>query len=119
MGDVNEFEGHAGSSFHGVFIAAGGTETTVAAKWDKLHFSAGRAAIHGSAIGRVTAIDHFIHVLDYRSTGVENINHFFIMFFKNSLEDIHKTIVEEMEEKRKPHPSRLRGRGVEVSKTLF
>jgi hypothetical protein len=27
-------------------------------------------------------------------------------------------IIEEMDGKKKPHPSRLRGRGVEVSKTL-
>jgi len=44
---------------------------------------------------------------------------FFIMFFEDFLKDIHRNIIEEARKKRKPHPSRLRGRGVEVSKTLF
>jgi len=41
------------------------------------------------------------------------------MFFEDFLKDIHRNIIEEAKKKRKPHPSRLRGRGVEVSKTLF
>jgi len=41
------------------------------------------------------------------------------MFFEDFLKDIHSNIIEEAKKKRKPHPSRLRGRGVEVSKTLF
>ncbi|MBQ6635107.1 MAG: hypothetical protein IJH81_01910, partial [Lachnospiraceae bacterium] len=45
-------------------------------------------------------------------------NHFFVMVCKDFLKDIHMNIIEEMDGKKKPHPSRLRGRGVEVSKTL-
>ena len=41
------------------------------------------------------------------------------MFFEDFLKNIHRNIIEEAKKKRKPHPSRLRGRGVEVSKTLF
>ena len=41
------------------------------------------------------------------------------MFFEDFLKNIHRNIIEEAQKKKKPHPSRLRGRGVEVSKTLF
>ena len=90
----------------------------MAAKRNKFHLSAVRAAIHGSTEGWIATIDHLVHVFDYGSTWMEDINHFFVMVCKDFLKDIHMNIIEEMDGKKKPHPSRLRGRGVEVSKTL-
>ena len=49
---------------------------------------------------------------------MQDVYHFFVMVIKNVLEYVHKIIMTQ-KKKRKPHPSRLRGRGVEVSKTLF
>ena len=65
----------------------------------------------------VKFLDLFV-VFDYGSTWMEDINHFFVMVCKDSLKDIRLNIIEEMDGKKNPHPSRLRGRGVEVSKTL-
>ena len=90
----------------------------MAAKRNKFHLSAVRAAIHGSTEGWIATIDHLVHVFDYGRTWMEDINHFFVMVCKDFLKDIHMNIIEEMDGKKKPHPSRLRGRGVEVSKTL-
>jgi len=41
------------------------------------------------------------------------------MVGKDLLQDIHKTIIGRLKEEENPHPSRLRGRGVDVSQTLF
>lgn len=118
VSDIDEFKGHIGCPFHRVFIPAGGAKTAMAAKRNKFHLSAVRAAIHGSTEGWIATIDHLVHVFDYGSTWMEDINHFFVMVCKDFLKDIHMNIIEEMDGKKKPHPSRLRGRGVEVSKTL-
>jgi hypothetical protein len=118
VSDIDEFKGHIGCPFHRVFIPAGGAKTAMAVKRNKFHLSAVRAAIHGSTEGWIATIDHLVHVFDYGSTWMEDINHFFVMVCKDFLKDIHMNIIEEMDGKKKPHPSRLRGRGVEVSKTL-
>jgi len=68
MSDINKLEGHTGSTFHGVFVTTGGTETAVTTKWDKFHFSTGGAPIHGSAKGRIATIYHLFHVFDNGST---------------------------------------------------
>ncbi len=50
---------------------------------------------------------------------MEDIFNFFVVFYKNLLKDVHKSIMREFGVENNPNPSRLRGRGVEVSKTLF
>ncbi len=55
VGNINEFKGHRGSTFHGIFIATRGTETAMAAEGDKFKLTAMGAAIHGPAKGGVTA----------------------------------------------------------------
>ncbi len=111
VNNVDELEGHIGCPFHGILISTGGTEAAMAAERDKFHFPASGASIHSSTESGIATIDHLFHVLNYRRTWMKNIYHFFVMVCKDSLKDIHKDIIEEMEEKRKPHPSRLRGRG--------
>ena len=66
--DVNKLEGHRGSALHGVEIPAGGAEAAVAAERDKFQLATVRAAVHGTAKGRVAAVDHFIHILNNRVT---------------------------------------------------
>ena len=56
--DINKFKGHRGSTIHGIFISTGRAETAVAAERDKFQLTAGRAAIHGPAKGRIATIDH-------------------------------------------------------------
>ena len=83
--DIYQFKGHVGSAFHGIFITAGGAETTVAAERDKFEFSAGGAAKHGAAKGRVTAVYHLIDIFHLSLSGMKGIFNFFIMVGKNFL----------------------------------
>ena len=55
VGNMNEFKGHRGSTFHSIFIAARRTEAAVAAEGDKFKLPAMGAAIHGTAKGGITA----------------------------------------------------------------
>lgn len=68
VGDIDQFKGHGSSALHGVKISAGRAETAMAAEGNKLELSAVRAAIHGTAERRITAVDHFIYVFYDRLT---------------------------------------------------
>lgn len=95
VGAVNEFKGHFSRAVNTVFIAAGGAKLGMAAERDKFKFTAMRAAEHGTAIRGITTVDHLLNVFYNNGTGMKRIFNFFIVFFKNLLEDIHKTIMKE------------------------
>ena len=95
MGTVNEFKGHFSRAVDTVFIAAGGTKLGMAAEGDKFKIAAVRTAIHCAAIRRITAAYHFLNVFHDNGSGMKDIFNFFVVFFKNLLEDIHKTIMRE------------------------
>ena len=102
MRDIDELKGHGGSAFHGVLVSAGGTEAAVAAERNKLQFATVRTAVHGAAKGRIATVNHLIDIFHFCIPGVESIYNFFIMVCKNSLKDIHKTIMQENGTKRNP-----------------
>ncbi len=110
---ADEPRGHFSRAVNAVFIAAGGAELGMAAERDEFEFAAVRTAVHGTAIGGIPAVDHFFNVFHDNRAGMKDIFNFFVVFFKNLLEDVHKTIMQEMGPESNPHPSRLRGRGVE------
>ncbi len=83
--NVNQFEGHNGSAFHGVFVTAGGAETAVAAERDKFKFSTVGATLHGATKGGIATVDHFINVFHLRISGMKGIFNFFIIIPKNFL----------------------------------
>ena len=64
MGNVDQFKGHRGSALHGIKVSTGGTETAVAAERNEIELAAVGTAIHGTAKGRIAAVDHFIHVFN-------------------------------------------------------
>ena len=68
MEDVDQFKGHGGSALHGIEIAAGRTETAVAAEGNKFQLTTVRAAIHGPTESRIAAVNHFLHVFNDRGT---------------------------------------------------
>ena len=96
MGTINEFKGHYSRAVNTVFIAAGWTKLRMAAEGDKFKFAAVSTAIHGTAIRRIPAVDHFFNVFHNNGTGVKDIFDFFVVFFKNLLKDVHKNIMQEM-----------------------
>ena len=74
----------------------------MAVERNKLEPAVVRTAVHGAAKGRVSAVNHFIDIFHIRIPGVESINNFFIMVFKNFPKDIHKAIMQKNVTKRTP-----------------
>ena len=93
VSNINQFEGHVGGAFHRIFIPTGGTEATVTSEGNEFKFPAFGAAVHGTAIRRVTAINHLLDVFNHSVARMKSIYHFFIMICKDFLEDIHKIIM--------------------------
>ena len=60
VSNVNEFKSHGSSTFHRVLIATGRAKAAVTAERDKLEIAAMLTAIHGTAEGGVTTMDHFV-----------------------------------------------------------
>lgn len=83
--DIDEFKSHTGGAFHGIFVAAGWTKAAVTAKRDKLKSAAMGTAIHGTAEGRITAVDHFIDIFHFGFSRMESVFYFFIMVSNHSL----------------------------------
>lgn len=83
--DIDQLKRHIGSAFHGVFIATGRAEAAFAAERDKLELAAMGATVHGTAEGRVTAVNHFIDIFHLSFSGMKSIFNFFIMVCKDFL----------------------------------
>ena len=91
---VNEFKRHGSSTINGVHVTAGWTETAMASERYKLKIATFSTAVHSTAKGGVTTVNHLIHVFDNCLTGVSDIDEFFIMIFKDILKDVcHKIIM--------------------------
>ena len=95
MCTINEFKGHFSRTIDTVFIATGGAKLGMAAERDKFKFTTVRTAIHCTTIRRIPTVDHFFNVFHDNGTGMKDIFNFFVVFFKNLLEDVHKTIMKE------------------------
>ena len=70
VGDIEQLKGHGSSTLHCVGISAGRAEAAMAAKRNKFELSTEGTAIHSPTKGRVTTVDHFIHVVYHRLTRV-------------------------------------------------
>ena len=70
VGDIEQLKGHGSSTLHCVGISAGRAEAAMAAKRNKFELSTEGTAIHSPTKGRVTTVDHFIHVFYHRLTRV-------------------------------------------------
>lgn len=102
--NIQKFKGHGSGTVNGVFCTAGGTETAVAAERNKFEFAAFVTTIHGTAERRVTAVEHPVNIPDDGLPGMEKIKHFFIMVFKDVLENIHKSIMNDLATENNPTP---------------
>lgn len=79
---AEEFKSHGGGAFLAVLDTAGRAEAAFTVKGNELHFSALGTGIHGTAKGKVAAVDHFFDVLHFNGPGVERILNDFIVVFK-------------------------------------
>ena len=91
--DVNQFKRHGGRAIHRILVTASRTETAVAAKRNELKFSAVWTAVHSTTKRRITTVYHLFDIFHFGVSGMESIFYFFIMVFKNLLQNIHKTIM--------------------------
>ena len=85
MCDINQFKGHTGSAFHGIFVAAGRAETAMTAERNKFKISAVRTAVHGTTERWITAMNHLIDIFHLSFSGMKSIFNFFIIVSKNLL----------------------------------
>ena len=69
MCDINQFKGHTGSAFHGIFVAAGRAETAMTAERNKFKISAVRTAVHGTTERWITAMNHLIDIFHLSFSG--------------------------------------------------
>lgn len=70
---IDQLEGHVGGAFHRIFISASRTETAVTAEWNEFKFPTFRTAIHGTAIRRVTTMNHLLDVFNYSVARMKSI----------------------------------------------
>ena len=118
--DIDDLKRHGSGAVDGIFGATGRAESAVAAKGNKLESATTVTTIHCATKRRIATSDHAVNIFNDCRAGMESINHFFIMIFENVLKYVtHKIIMNETQRENSPTPQRLRGRGVEVSKTLF
>lgn len=113
MGTTNEFKRHICGAVNAVLVTAGRAKFRMTAERNKFKFTAVGTAIHGAAIRRIPTVNHLLNVFHDNGTWMKSIFNFFIVFFKNLLQDVHKSIMKEVKAENNPTPSRLRGRGAE------
>lgn len=101
---AEESEGHFSGAVDAVLVAAGRAKFGMAAKGDEFKFPTMSTAIHGSAKRGIPTVNHFFDVLHNNRTGMKDILYFFIVFFKNVLKYVHKSIMQEMWPESNPTP---------------
>lgn len=69
----NEFTGHMERAELIIFVTTGRTETAFATKRDEFKPAAGRAAIHETAKGGVSAMNHLVNIFNDRRAGMKFI----------------------------------------------
>ena len=65
VGTGNKFTGHGKGPLLIVFVAAGRTEPAFASEWRKLEITTVRTSEHGSAAGRITAVNHLFNIFHF------------------------------------------------------
>ena len=83
--DIDQLKGHTGGAFHGIFVAAGRTETAMTAEGNKFEFPAVRTAVHGTAERWIAAMNHLIDIFHLSFSGMKSIFNFFIIVSKDLL----------------------------------
>ena len=76
---LNDFERHGSGALDGIEITAGRAETTFAAKRNKFERTTRRAPIHGSAISRISAMNHLIDAFKNNRASLKGVLDFFVV----------------------------------------
>ena len=81
----NQLAGHMERTHLIILVTTGRTEATLASEENKFKFATMRAAIHGTAISRVTTMNHLANIFNNSRTRMELINDMFVVISKNGL----------------------------------
>ena len=73
VGNIDQLEGHVGGAFHGILIPAGRAETAVTAEGNEFKLSTFGTAIHGTAIRRVTTMNHLLDIFNHSVARMKSI----------------------------------------------
>ena len=85
MNTGNELAGHMERTELIVFVSAGRAKTTFTAKGNKFKISTVRTAIHGTAVRRITTMNHLVNIFNDNRTRMEFVNDVFIIIGKDGL----------------------------------
>ena len=120
VSSANKLKRHSGRTTKGIEIATSGTETTFTTEGNNFNVATNLTTVKSMTKIIITAVKHFVNVFKDGITNNDTaICNSIKMIVKNSLHDIHKYILQQNLHKNQPHPSRLRGRGVEVCVVHF
>ena len=121
MSGANEFKRHSSRTTERIEITAGSTKATFTAKRNSFNITAKFTAVKSVTKVEITTMKHFFDILKDGITNIDTaISNSIKMVVKNLLYNVHKYILQQNLHKNQPHPSRMRGRGVEVCvSTLF
>jgi hypothetical protein len=90
----NELAGHGKGTLEIILVPAGRAETALTAEGDKFKVTTMRAAPEDTAMGRVSAMNHLIYILNNGRPGMKFVNDMFIIIGENLLKFIHKSILQ-------------------------
>lgn len=76
---LNDFERHGSGALDGIEISAGRAETAFAAKGNKFERTTRRTPIHGSAISRISAMNHLFDAFKNNRASLKGVLDFFIV----------------------------------------
>ena len=76
---LNDSERHGSGALDGIEISAGRAETAFAAKRNKFERTTRRTPIHGSAISRISAMNHLLDAFKNNRASLKGVLDFFVV----------------------------------------
>ena len=76
---LDDFERHGSSALDRIEIATRRAETTFAAKRNEFECTTRRTPIHGTAVSRITAMNHLFDVFENNRASLKGVLDFFIV----------------------------------------
>ena len=104
MGTINKFKRHLCGTVNAVFVTAGRAKFRMATERNEFEFTAVGTAIHGTTVRRIPTVNHLLNVFHNNWAVMKSIFNFFVVFFKNLLKDVHKSIMKELRKENNPTP---------------
>ena len=89
VGTGNKFKRHGRRPLFGILYTTGRTESGMATERNKFKMATSGAGVHGTAISRVSTMNHFRNVFYFNISGMQLILNYFVVVAKNLLQNVH------------------------------